>query len=1113
MPKCHEPGKLHGILGHSGVPYDKNSPTANEGRDVHDRQIPLEDRQRLLDALLDIRSMRDRVERDRYVAELEARIGRPLRASRHSDARHDVWSLLGAMLARSGALRTFVRTVFDLHGEDPAIRELERLVDEIERDVLLAPTDRDSLLTLLAGVESHHLIRAAEVAGPRAREISALAGNPTALVRRLESIPGSAGGAPLLFSFVDRVAHLIGATQALDLHRWIDLVAGGIGLSQATVRDLCIASRRDQEGGEQGVEPAAPVAVVTRSEPGPDRPILPPPEDADAEPRDRRPIWGGVPAQNPNFTGRESMLRSLNEALITKSQISVLPQTLHGLGGVGKTQLAVEYVYRFQSAYDLIWWIPAEQPTTVLASLAELAKRLELPESTNLQQTTTTVIDALASTSLRWLLVYDNANQPDELARFVPVAGGHVVITSRNQEWTRLGDSVEVDVFERRESIELIRKRAGHISLEEADELADKLGDLPLALEQAATWHVGTRMPISEYLQLFDEHVRELLSEGKPTNYPTTVAAFLALAVERLRTASAGTAQMFELFAYLGAEPLSQELLRTARDAPLSEPLRSTVREPIRLGRAIRDLRRFGLARVDLDNKIQVHRLMQLVLRESLDQEQRARSLRNVQLILAYANPNDPDSQLSWPIYAEIGPHILPAHLVTADLPEARSVVLDQMRYLWVVGDYENSNRLAEMAIPVWQEGTEADVGPVGARTLLAIRHRSNALRSLGESKRARELTQQAYAGLRDSPEFGVDHEYTLVTANSVALDLRILGDYRAALAVDQENLERHRQVFGEDDLYTLRVLANVAVNLRMLGDVEQAYEIDLDLVQQWSRTGPDRYQTLQCRANVARDLLAMGRHQEALDMINEVVRLLSEFDPRRMDVLLASRTQAIALLRLGRFTEALDHAQSCYEGTRARLGPHHEHTLASAMTLVNALRTIGDVGRAQDLAVTSLDLYRRDFGDSHPFTLAAEVNTALLLRAVGEHSRAQELDESAAAGFRTAFGPGHTYTLRATSNLSNDLALRGEAAAARELSESTLAELVRQRGDEHPHTLACAGNVAFDRMATGDTESGRQLLARTLELMAQVLGPDHPDTVDRARGRRAECDLEPSPT
>ncbi|WP_344299401.1 FxSxx-COOH system tetratricopeptide repeat protein, partial [Paractinoplanes deccanensis] len=951
----------------------------------------------------------------------------------------------------------------------------------------------------------------------RARTLAAAADDPAELLRRLELAPHGDDGVPAVLSYVDRLAHVTGGARSLDLHRWIDLVAGGLGMSQTAVRGLCITSRRAL-AGDPVTTPPAVEPETEKPAPEPVAPILPPQagDSADGEPGERRTIWGGVPIRNPDFTGRDQLLADLNQALVSKSQVSVLPQTLHGLGGVGKTQLAVEYVYRYVDHYDLIWWIPAEQPTGVLTSLARLGARLGVTLSDDLQQTAVSVLDALAATPLRWLLVYDNADRPEELARFVPGAGGHVVITSRNQEWNRVGNAVEVDVFERGESIELIRKRGRGITREDADRLAEKLGDLPLALEQAATWQSATGMPVSEYLQLFDEHVRELLSEGKPASYPLTVAAFVGLAVTSLRQSAPAAAQLFEMFAYLGAEPLSAAMLRAGREAPIAEPLRSSLREPIKMNRAIRELRRVGLASVDPNGQlIQVHRLMQLVLRESLDDEQRERSRSGAQRLLAYANPGDPDEQQAWAMHAEIGPHILPAGLVTAELPEARQVVIDQMRYLYLVGDYEGSRRLAEAALPVWRAATGEDVGPDGALTLLTIRHLANALRSLGESRRARELDQEAYDGFHGAPHFGPDHEYTLITANGVALGLRILGDYKAALEVDKDNLRRHREVFGENDLYTLRVRSNVAVDLRMLGDLDTAYEIDTDLVRQWSRTlGPGQFRTLQCQANVARDLLAMGRHQEAHDLLSRVVPALrDEFGPRHVDVLLASRSQAIAMLRLGDFRGAVAAARETHTATRLRLGDNHEYTLAAAMTLANTLRAVGATGEARLLAEDAVPRYRRDFGPTHPFTLAAEINLGLLLRTAGEIDRALELDEHAEQGFKDRFGPHHTYTLRAGSNLANDLALSGDAEAARRLSEPTYESMRRQRGEEHPHTLACAGNLAFDLLSTGDTEAGRVLLDRTLDAMSRVLGPEHPDTVDRARGRRAECDLEPSPT
>ncbi len=134
-------------------------------------------------------------------------------------------------------------------------------------------------------------------------------------------------------------------------------------------------------------------------------------------------IWGGIPMRNPDFTGRETLLSNLRKALETRSAASVLPQTLHGMGGVGKTQLAVEFVYRYADQYDVVWWISAEQQSLVLQSLFDLSRRLGLPQTEDLRQAATMVIDALASTRLRWLLVYDNALDPDDITGLVPSAG------------------------------------------------------------------------------------------------------------------------------------------------------------------------------------------------------------------------------------------------------------------------------------------------------------------------------------------------------------------------------------------------------------------------------------------------------------------------------------------------------------------------------------------------------------------------------------------------------------------------------------------------------------------------------------------------------------------
>jgi len=171
-------------------------------------------------------------------------------------------------------------------------------------------------------------------------------------------------------------------------------------------------------------------------------------------------VWGDVPPRNPNFTGRKALLDCLHEVLGRARETAVLPQALHGMGGVGKSQVAIEYVHRHRHEYDLVWWIPAEQEAQIRASLANLARRLELPDLSEVNAVVA-VREALSTEQQphrKWLLVFDNAENLQEVRQFFPTGGaGKILITSRNSGWARAARLLEVDVFTRDESKEFLR--------------------------------------------------------------------------------------------------------------------------------------------------------------------------------------------------------------------------------------------------------------------------------------------------------------------------------------------------------------------------------------------------------------------------------------------------------------------------------------------------------------------------------------------------------------------------------------------------------------------------------------------------------------------------------
>ncbi|MBN1173204.1 MAG: hypothetical protein JXA67_13605 [Micromonosporaceae bacterium] len=1000
----------------------------------------------------------------------------------------------------------------------------------------MVEAERDALVELLGGVPTDVMAAAGETLTPEAGRLppddwSA----PRLAVECVEELAEGSGNPLLLLGYVDTVAHLVSGRIARDLHGWIDGVAGRLYFDSSDIRDLCLRSRQgppretDQAGAgtvsHEEVEsettvtatPAGDVVGPPTSTVGGDVWDVHNPRRAAAEPAVLPRIWGSVPFRNPNFTGRDSLLRRLRDELARHQKASVLPQTLHGYGGVGKTQLAIEYAHRYGDLYTLVWWVPAERRTEALASLAELGERLGLPASQDKQQHARTVLNALGATQHRWLLVYDNAEQPEEIISLVPSAGGHVILTSRNSDWATRWNAIEVDVFKRIESIELLGKRDTRITREAANALAEKLGDLPLALEQAVNFQIATGMPVEEYLDLFDERVRDLLNEGKPSDYHTTTTAFLSLAFDSLREASPAAAELLDLFAYLGPEPISAGVLRNGRSADLSAPLRKALRDPIQMNRIIRDLPRYGLAKVDpKGQKIQVHRLVQAVLRTELDEDRSVQSLENVRNLLGVASPSRPDDRDTWEEHAELGPHIAPADLIHSNGEEARLVVLDQARYLFQIGDYASSRDLAQAMVDAWSKSrAEGGLGPDHEQTLLACRHLANALRMVGEYSTARELDEQAFQLLRANPLFGDDHEHTVGVALGLGFDRSLANDLDGALRSDEENLERSIRVYGADHEYTFHAKMNVAATLRQLGRFQESYEISVDVVQAHrDEFGATHARTFWRICEHVLDLYGLGRYREALAAQLENWQIAAEvLKPHSREYLLGEHNIAIALRKTGDHHGALLRARNNYLAFDTHFGKEHEYTLAAGMTYANSLRAAGHLAEARSAASEAVEGYHKKFGSDHRLSLVAHVNQGIILRLLGERRAAFELERDTYQTLLAMLGERHPYTLCAAINHASGLLAHHRVEESRALTERTL-EISREvRGEEHPDTLACALDAALDAQSAAGDAAAQQRLDATLDTLERVLGRNHPDTIDAIRGRRADCDIEPPAT
>src|SRR4051794_10911966 len=382
-------------------------------------------------------------------------------------------------------------------------------------------------------------------------------------------------------------------------------------------------------------------------------------------------VWK-VPPRNPRFSGRDGLLAELRRRL-RAGEGTLVVQALYGLGGVGKTQLAIEYAHRFASDYDLVWWIDAEQPVLIPDQLSGLAARLALPSGGTVAETVERLLAELRGPD-RWLLVFDNAEQPGDIADFRPGGGGHLLITSGSPGWGALGGRLEVDVLARPETVTLLRARIPALSEQLADAPAAELGDPPLAAAQAAGYLEQTELPPADYLRRFRTRRATLLARGEVVGYSGRIDTTWALSLDRLSCEDPAAVQLLQWAAFLAPEPIPLCLFSEHAEL-LGEPLRSTAANADDLADTVGALVGYSLARRAPDG-FQVHRLVQAVIRHQMAPDRQQATAERVVALLAAAAPGDPEDPVSWAGYAQLAPHVLATAALGDSSSDGRHLVL-----------------------------------------------------------------------------------------------------------------------------------------------------------------------------------------------------------------------------------------------------------------------------------------------------------------------------------------------------------------------------------------------------------------------------------------------------
>jgi hypothetical protein len=838
-------------------------------------------------------------------------------------------------------------------------------------------------------------------------------------------------------------------------------------------------------------------------------------------------IWSAeVPPRNPNFTGRVTELETLRANLIFRGRPVPPAQVISGMGGIGKTEIATEYIHLHRDKYDIVWWIRAEHHDRVRDALISLGERLDLRlvASGGRDRAIAAVLKALESgVRPNWLLVYDNVAEPLDLQRYLPACrpGGHVIITSRLQTWPGYieADSIDVLPFTEEEAVSFLRRRvpalgAGRTLREKEDEqrnhearrLAAALGHLPIAIEHAAAYLTETGQSVEDYLSQFDQNAHGLLS-GQLPELPESVSHTWTISTALL---TSDAKHLFNLCAFFSPEPIAGELLLENAHAVSDPPgLRAFLSSSPRFRAAESQMHRLSLVKVDgARDQIQMHRVVQAVTRSQLRQHRHDVYLAYraaADILLAESNPGNPDRSANDAIYDLSLQHLESdrSFLHTSN-PALRRLIIDQVRRLQLSGSHAEATRFGQNALQVWRQR----LGPENLEVLTIAVEVAIAMRSDAHAADARDLILSTLRVLRE--RYGEDHEVTLLCANTYGADLRSRGQLAEALELDLSLLPRFERVFGADHIRTLNVRNNIAADYRRLGRHQDALDEDRRTLRDRRRIfGPDDPITLTSLDAVARDLRDLGRYQESLDTARKVVEgFAARRGPENLDWLNARKSFAAALRKAGYHWDALQESEEVVQRYRDYLGLDHTYTLRAATNLINDRRAVGELARAEELGREVLDRCQA-VGSPTDLAYATLVSLASVLRAAGGPEEARRYDRQARDGLVDAYGDEHPFTLEATINYASDLAACGDLAAAIRAGQETLARCRGSLGQNHPVTLMAAANLALDELASGN-EAADVMLADALGLYADTLTTEHPEARAALARNRLTAEIEP---
>ena len=674
--------------------------------------------------------------------------------------------------------------------------------------------------------------------------------------------------------------------------------------------------------------------------------------------------------RNPLFTGREKLLEFIQKKL-TKKRAAALTQAqaINGLGGIGKTQVAVEYAYRYQDEYQAVLWVTAATRETIITDFVKVAALLHLSEryGANPRVVVAAVKEWLISHT-NWLLILDNVDDLELVHEFLPTEiKGYVLLTTRIQATGAVATAIPVDKMSSAEGILLLLKRAKLLSADTptsrldraiARAIVEELDGLPLALDQAGAYVEETSCSLSDYLALYRQRRMALLSRRSCSSldYPHTVASTWSLSFQQVEQADPAAADLLRLCAFLDPDAIPETIV-TEGAKELGPMLGPVAADPLLLNEAIRVLRRYSLVKRDPEEKIlNLHRLVQVVLKDGLSeavQKQWAeRAVRAVNAVFPEVTHETSTLAQRYLSQVEICAGLIEQYHLW--FPQAARLLHQAGWHLRGSAQYAQSEHLLQLSLTIYKQ----TVGTEDPDVADNLNHLALLYHSQGRFSEAEPLYQEAHA-IREKV-LGPEHFETAKGLNNMGEFYRAQGRYSEAEPLYQRSLAIREKVLGPDARQTAIVIHNLARNSYAQGQYAKAEALYQRAQRIYEKTlKPEDPEIAAVLDHLARVYYAQGGYDKAESLMQHAITIRQEVLGSRHPHFAQSLCGLAKIYcAQGRYAEAEPPMQEALAICEIMHGPKHHSTLLMMENLAELYRLQGRFSEAEPMYPRIREIY-----------------------------------------------------------------------------------------------------------------------------------------------------------